>query len=805
MMKKYYLFFLVFLNCFCVMFGQTTLGNGDVVITGFNADNPDQFSFVLLTDVTVGTEIRFTDNGWEAAGQFRTGEGILVWTATTDLPCGTEIVVDDQSPFVVTQGVITDSPGFALAIAGDQILVYQGTEVAPVFIYAINFDSAGWSDAISANTTALPSGLTDSVDAVDLDEIDNAKYDCSVTADASLILSAVSNVGNWDLDNITPYIMGGCTYNCLTCSITTTWNGLAWDNGFPNFAKAAILTGDYFMDATNPSFSTCSLTVNTGSTLTINDNYYVVVENDIIVDGTLNVTTSGSVVQNSNVATVTENGDITVTKQTALLDVWYEYTYWSSPVTNETVGTALSQSQPSRRFTFNAQNFEDSFRETNNDGTQVPGQDDIDDDGNDWTYANNADAMTPGVGFAATHAENLFIGPPMSSPPYQFDYVFSGPFNNGDISVPVFRNDAQIADINWNFIGNPYPSAIDVDLFLNENVSVNGILDGALYLWSQYIDASPTENGNEQLNFSQSDYALINGAGTTAGGDGVIPSRYIPSGQGFFVSFSDALPSNTGNVIFKNDMRVTGNNSQFFRSSNNSTDNKVWVNLTSDNGVFNQLMVSYIEGATNAFDGFYYDAPRNLSTGANSILYSIIENNDKKFAIQGRDPSSLNEDEVIPLGFYTSIDVPTLYSLSIAQFEGDFFENHPIYIKDQLLNEVHLLSESDYVFTSETGEFNDRFEIVFNASSLSIDDISINSSELIISELSNGDVKISVNKGYYITKIEILDLLGRKIYDFNGDSSSEIIDLSKISRSAYLARVSLSNGQVITKKAIKQY
>jgi hypothetical protein len=33
-----------------------------------NADNPDNFSFVLLTDVTVGTEITFTDSGRRAAG-----------------------------------------------------------------------------------------------------------------------------------------------------------------------------------------------------------------------------------------------------------------------------------------------------------------------------------------------------------------------------------------------------------------------------------------------------------------------------------------------------------------------------------------------------------------------------------------------------------------------------------------------------------------------------------------------------------------------------------------------------------------
>ncbi|MCB0434133.1 MAG: hypothetical protein KDD18_14490, partial [Mangrovimonas sp.] len=82
---------------------------------------------------------------------------------------------------------------------------------------------------------------------------------------------------------------------------------------------------------------------------------------------------------------------------------------------------------------------------------------------------------------------------------------------------------------------------------------------------------------------------------------------------------------------------------------------------------------------------------------------------------------SLNLDEVIPLGFSTTINVPTTYTLSIAQLEGDFLTTNTIYLKDNLLNLYHNLSASDYSFTSEAGEFNARFEIVFQDNSLSVD------------------------------------------------------------------------------------
>ena len=42
----------------------STLAAGDIAIIGFNFDNADQFAFVLLTDVEVDTQIKFTDNGW---------------------------------------------------------------------------------------------------------------------------------------------------------------------------------------------------------------------------------------------------------------------------------------------------------------------------------------------------------------------------------------------------------------------------------------------------------------------------------------------------------------------------------------------------------------------------------------------------------------------------------------------------------------------------------------------------------------------------------------------------------------------
>ena len=393
---------------------------------------------------------------------------------------------------------------------------------------------------------------------------------------------------------------------------------------------------------------------------------------------------------------------------------------------------------------------------------------------------------------------------------------FEGPFNNGIIDVNLYRNDFESADTNWNFIGNPYPSAISADDFLtlhtyNATTNTSGVIDGAIFFWSHNTAADGDTNGNQVLNYSQSDYAVINGTGETAAGDGLPVNRFIPSGQGFFVSMHNSAPSTavsgttrTAQLSFNNSMRVTGNNDQFFRLDNSIGPNKIKLNLTTDSGVFNQILVGYLDGATNDDDGMYYDAHKNLSANANAIIYTLIESSDKKFAIQGKESNSLTLDEIISLGFYTSIDEATLYTLSIADLNGEFMTENTIYVKDKLLGITHDLSANNYTFTSETGEFNDRFDIVFQSEALSVSENDTSSNDLSIIELGDSDVEFSVGHSLIIKHVEIIDMVGRTIYKLQGNSSTEVYDLSRLSQSTYIARVTLTNGQVITKKAIKR-
>ncbi|MDJ0662853.1 MAG: lamin tail domain-containing protein [Crocosphaera sp.] len=168
----------------------TVLLPGDIAIIGFNFDNPDEFAFVTLVDIVAGTEISFTDNGWQANGTFRDTEGTFTWTAGTDIAAGTVI-----NPTVSS---------VAFSASGDQIIAYQGDSNNPTFIYALNSEGnpGVWqSDATSSNTSALPTGLVNGETAVALDEIDNAVYTGITSGTKEELLAAISDQSNWSGDN----------------------------------------------------------------------------------------------------------------------------------------------------------------------------------------------------------------------------------------------------------------------------------------------------------------------------------------------------------------------------------------------------------------------------------------------------------------------------------------------------------------------------------------------------------------------------------------------------------------------------
>ncbi len=570
----------------------------------------------------------------------------------------------------------------------------------------------------------------------------------------------------------------------------TVWNGSAWSLGIPDENYSVILDGNYNTNSSG-SINAYDLKVNTNMVLTVDNGTFTKTQQDVDVDGQVIIETEGALVQVSDTANfiVNEGGSAQVNKTTSPLAHWYDYTYWSSPVSNITALNAFAEASSSRRYWYDAQNFLDILSEIDNTNTFEAGHDDIDDNGDDWAFLSDETILSPGVGYAtAQNSGGFAVG-------NTYNFSFEGTFNTGIITTPLYYN-GDNGDKDWNLIGNPYPSAISADAFFAENT---GKVGEAIYLWSHASTADADGSGNSIYNFTTDDYAIINsGSGEVAGGKNIIPNRYIPSGQGFFIQ---ALAND--NVVYNNSMRQADatSNDQFFR--NQETFNKLWINLTSDNGIFNQLLVAYVDDATDGNDGLAYDTQRNLSSDVAAIIYTTISDDlSAKYAIQGKASSSINANESIPLGFYTSINDATIYTFSIGKIQGEFLTESPVYLVDNIMNITHDLKQSDYNFTSTTGEFNERFTITFDVNTLQTNNFNPNSQNVTVIYNQPNTITFKTNSNKTIKAISIFDMNGKVIKKVFGTNNTKSIKTNGFSKGAYVAAITLNSNVVVTKKII---
>ena len=573
---------------------------------------------------------------------------------------------------------------------------------------------------------------------------------------------ASSGIGTYSINNFT--FNGAIASNCSL----KTWTGVWVPAGAPTNTDAVVIDAPYNTTTDGGSFDACSLTIN--ADLNINGTDYVQITNDITINNAdIILASDASIVQINDAATVTlaGTGIGTVQKTTTLLDDYYDYTYWSSPFSNETIGSALMGVPVNRIFIYEAANFDDAD------------DDDFDDTPNDWIIAGQADVMVPGKGYAAIADAMAMLGAQT--------FTFDGQFNNGVIN-PNITVSPDVADVNWNFLGNPYPSGVNLDTFLTH--PDNAGLMGTVYLWTHVTPADIANPGNEILNFSVDDYASYNiTGGTEAINDPAMraPTGILASGQGFFIEAMQAAPAT---ATFNNSMRVTTGNDDFFR-----TTDRIWLNLENDYGAFSQILIGFVEGATSGVDRLY-DGKR-LDGGSYISFFSLID--EERYAIQGREP--LTQEEIVPLGIKNLVEGDNEYKISIDNVEG-LLETSEILLLDKLLDITHNLNSGEYRFDSEQGVYKERFELLLKSD---VPEEILKEGELIIIKNQDDSLSFTTINETEIKNIQIFDVLGRLLFnqDFNEEKMPNSIKFNQLKHTIFITKATLVNGKVLTKKGLK--
>lgn len=457
-------------------------------------------------------------------------------------------------------------------------------------------------------------------------------------------------------------------------TFVAVWTINGWlENIEPTIEYDVILDYHFVSDDNNTTLQEAkSLTLNEGYTFTLVSGHYLTVNDNIINNSSPDsfiIQSNANLNQLDDSAPANE-GEITVRRFSSAI-FRLDYTMWSSPVQGTQTLKEFSPSTVNNRF-YDYDSSSDVFS----------------------LIDPLATVFSPGSGYLIRVRNNHVENNGTNSPATWLG-SFVGLPNNGDITVPL-----STSGQGYNLVGNPYPSVISAELLIDQNIDN---IEPTLHFWRRTNNASGTGD-------TGSFYAVYSPLGGTAPSESSEePNSFIQVGQGFLVQ---AIGTE---LIFNNSMKIRDNfENQFFRSSNLNEIEKhrVWLNLTNNNGVFSQLLVGYVAGATNEkdrFDGRYIN-------DSEVALTSLINN--EEYVIQGRSLPFSAED-TIPLGF--KVVTAGEYTISLSKMDGLFEAGQLVYLEDTFTTTIHNLSASDYTFSAESGDFKNRFVLRFTNETMSIE------------------------------------------------------------------------------------
>jgi len=449
-----------------------------------------------------------------------------------------------------------------------------------------------------------------------------------------------------------------------------------------------------------------------------------------------------------------------------------------------------------------------------------------------WAQIAPTDNVKAGLGFTMK-------GPGTGTVIDQYEYIFEGKPNNGDISVALSTG-------NQVLVGNPYGSALDANKFIDDNIGVslpaNNSIDGTLYFWEHF------GGGTHLLKEYEGGYAVYTKAGGVIAlqhpdlpnplspGGSKTPTQFIPVGQGFFVT----ADVDGGNVVFKNSQRTfatEGSGNSVFteapkgreiaalgldtaqttqtQATQTAVENldgllvrkagqqavtdtlrRVWINFITPEKFRRQVLVAFTDKATAGEDRGY-DALM-IDKAPNDLYWKI---NNKDYIIQAVPP--FDEQTVIPME--TVITNAGQVKIELANTEN-ILDSQPIYLRvwNGAAFTYHNLKEEPFTENLATGVFTDRYQITFGTNqTLSTDDNTLLDDGRILFANSTNELIINNPKGEQIGAVKGYNMLGQLVYQTDVDTNQSTVSLPvSLTRGVYIFNIEIESQQ-IAKKIIK--
>ncbi len=479
-----------------------------------------------------------------------------------------------------------------------------------------------------------------------------------------------------------------------------------------------------------------SLTVESGN-VTVASTTAVHLQDELTINGGfVSFENNANLLQVNN---ATNTGIITIERDALMRR--QDYVYWSSPVAGQNLLAFSPETLTNRFYT-------------------------MDETANTFASVDPAlNSFVAGTGYSI-RAPNTFPNTPQT-----FVGLFEGVPHNGSFTVPVTRNNQ-----GYNLIGNPYPSPISATAFATANPTI-----GTLYFWTHTTQGAA----------SGANYATFNGTGAAAPAGSEVPNGTIQVGQGFLIN----APALTTNVFFNNLMRVDNQQNQFFRAAVTETTpekNRIWLNLTNATTNFNQTLLGYVDGATNELD-VQFDG--KLIESQNAALYTVI--NEEAYVIQGKSLPFADTDQV-NLGFKADMD--GTFTITLDHVDGLFAGEQSVFLKDNLTGVIHNIKESAYTFASNAGTFNNRFQVVYLAAPLGIENPGLDANNIIVFKQNQ---TLTINSGSTVMKnVKVFDVRGQQLYvNNNVNATTSNINLN-VSNQVLIVQITSEDNKTVSKKVV---
>lgn len=727
-------------------------------------------------------------------------------------------------------GSKTYSTNKNISFSAPQILNYTSTLTCTTYFGEDLFTN---SKTITVVVNSLPSAPTVGI---------ITQPTCS-TATGSVILNGLP-IGNWTINpggitgNTTSTIITGLAVgttfnytvtNSVGCTSTpsenvvintaptsNTWNGSVdtdWNtagnwscNVVPNSTSNILIPVVTYYPLISTEVEIKHLEIQSGALLNVSNNG-LTITGTLTLNGKIDLQNESQMVQTiGSTIHPSSTGSIEIDQQGTFNNFYYNY--WSSPLNNNgkyTVasilrdgsfpnkiknidfGTAFTYADNKTTITFDGDPIKISTYWINKFTNKPAG------DNSSWTHIGKDGILNPGEGFTMKGSNRNDV--------QDQNYTFVGMPNNGNINL-IVDNGMQY------LIGNPYPSAIDANKFINDN---SGSIDGTLYFWDH---SGPDSHYLADYGLGYATYTTA--GGVPAGGFGVpggpptptrkVPQQYIPVAQGFFVN---ASTTGGGTIQFNNNqrefqkedsfnsvfIRTSGENTSKKQSSETDATPKIYLNYNSPMGYYRQLMVAFIPNTTEGID-YGYDA-RNMDQFKEDLYWKTANT---KLVIQA---VPTMENRILPIEIKVA-------AKGIVKISIDFLENvaddTDIMLKDKESGMLYNLRTGTFEQNLSPGTYTNRFEIVLQpekSSAVSEENMVDN---LITIYLNNSEntILINHNESVNIKEISIYNILGQQLQSIKkGLQLQNVVIPFNNPTGVYLVKVT-TNKEIISKKVIKQ-